>query len=1646
MLLIKIMRNKKKIIVTSFTILACAIVLFSKAIFSFGTITTLNYYCKKNLNKTFNYQKLVYEKGKIVLKNVHFKGSNDDEFKIHFQEMDIKWDLHFAKKFFDIDLTCKNSHIDLYENIYKKRYFKNVRNSSFVDFSLTIQNGSVDLIKKDFSKRINFDFYRNKDSLSKLSFGFDNTLNKEIMLVFNHELNEKIINCELNKVPLDSLKELFSYFSFTDLNRFSNVSGQINGFATFNIKNNDFDKFLVKLDFNDFAFFDLSSKLNFFMKNLKLEADYLPQNNSSCFLLDLLPIKIAKDTRIKTSVEGLDVKSQKKWNLANIDGFFSYNPGVGPKLSMKGTALNENSHPFNLEGRGYINSSFSNWLDLSLFLDEETPNISINAKEIKKDNYQIDLKLAKINPLIFEATQNLFGNIFTSLNSWSVVNGKCDLKASAKYNKSGFKKLVIEDFLAEELEFSYNEKEYQAFFDKLSISGSFDINNYSFSDLFSLNVNLVSSSFFYKDQMLKNLKTDIKIVKGLFQPSLITCLFNNFETEVEIKGPAKKFNLLAKLKGNLKEHEDKFSSIISCKKNEKNFTFSGNIQISDGQEALFGFDLSNVKHLLSYELESYLSSIEMGWLRAEKVLLKKWPKVFNLDLDIDGISNIAAFFRKDKINMQIKGEHISYKNPNISVEINKIGDLNSFVFENDNFIELTYENGNFSGKSPLFDGSFFIPKFDLSFQVNKANIALIDNDFKITVFDSNSENLKLCGNVFFSMPQKNYSLLDIQVENFEGSFNDFQKFGRHFDFNGNFDFEGMVNGGFNIFTKFYDQNSDVQWQIETLVNKLIIPINEKSKIEDLQAKINYNSIDNEINFEDISAILALKEKSYQISCPLLKYGENIWDFDLRVSNSIWDVLRLQGEIKEQDNKLIFSFNEKGSSYFNEKLNISDLIIDEAFNLEKINLQMHSKSSRFFMQMQFLIDFGLFPINNLSLQNLINMPSKGQFITKIKMDENQPFNCHVFSKDFTINNKSFEKFELLVKKDKNSWNIEKVLLDDLESKFLVEMDEKKWKVYDFEINQRDCISCLLEGTYFEDEAKFNAKLIDLKIDLKKFKNLLSDFISFPKTSIEGYLKGNGAISIDLPSQNKDWSFNSDWDIQPDHLIIDSMRLGNRGPLNINLSTQSGLIVQGIDLNFYSKIHDLSYLKCQIGQIAYNFEKNKWSSKETYLYFPKDLISELITKEKFQKFSELIQMMKFDEDIELTFDLESLNDFSMFTVVASKGSFLVNNHEHQLQDIFVSYDSKTVNLDFNYLLQEKYYKVKNVLDIEDNLICKTYLFDENSKLTNIPLLIEWEFDKNEGFNFNEIQGSFSGIDLSFQTDVRKQLKNHLFGHLKFDLKEALELFPKEIKDIFAPLKIGKGYEIRGALKIDPKDKQWIDFKGIFSGKQFELFGYQFKTLLSQIEATSDSVMIKNFKISDSSGIVSINDIEMKKLNDEWSLSIPNLKVRDLRPSLFKDLEGKQCEIEPLLIRELNIYNFSGKLNDRNSFTGKGFLYFINSFKRGHSIFDFPSDVLSRIVGLDLELLTPVKGRIDYRVKNGKFYLTQMKHSYSEGKRSKFFLSDKGQRPFIDFDGNIHINIAMKQYVLFKFTESFIISIRGKLNSPDLNLKKKRSFLIP
>ena len=381
---------------------------------------------------------------------------------------------------------------------------------------------------------------------------------------------------------------------------------------------------------------------------------------------------------------------------------------------------------------------------------------------------------------------------------------------------------------------------------------------------------------------------------------------------------------------------------------------------------------------------------------------------------------------------------------------------------------------------------------------------------------------------------------------------------------------------------------------------------------------------------------------------------------------------------------------------------------------------------------------------------------------------------------------------------------------------------------------------------------------------------------------------------------------------------------------------------------------------------------------------------------------------------------------------------------LQNLDLDWDSEKLAASFSTLHQGHSLKVRSDLRLEP-LMGTIELEDEEHALLEDerPMTISWKFDPDIGICLHSIEGTFGGIEAAFHEEIAQETGS-LIGSARIAFGPISELIPQRIGKVFQELKMGKGYEVKGRLGYDRKDLSSLSFKGLLSGKACELFGFQVRTLLTQVEADAKRVRLFEFKASDSAGILKTPEVLMYEANEVWQIAIPKLTLQEFRPSLLQKMGHDVGAVGPFVIRELKINDFKGLLEESRTYTAKGELSFINSFKREHTVFDLPSDFLGRIFGLDLELLIPVVGHLNFDLKEDRFWLKDLSDAYSEGKRSKFFLVKEGLSPSVDLDGNLNILIKMKQYVLFKFTEHFLLSIDGSLDKPSYRLQKKSRFL--
>lgn len=500
---------------------------------------------------------------------------------------------------------------------------------------------------------------------------------------------------------------------------------------------------------------------------------------------------------------------------------------------------------------------------------------------------------------------------------------------------------------------------------------------------------------------------------------------------------------------------------------------------------------------------------------------------------------------------------------------------------------------------------------------------------------------------------------------------------------------------------------------------------------------------------------------------------------------------------------------------------------------------------------------------------------------------------------------------------------------------------------------------------------------------------------------------------------------DLDLEPFAIEVAQKKIESRGPLHIYLAPKNSLLIRGIDWTWEG---EEGRIQAKADLLSYGEKDKKWEARGAQLQISEEILKHWPPLQEVQLGT-----------VNLRGDFEVNSDLSWLHASLQNGRLEREDVSFQGEEIELSWNGDRFELSLLYTHAGQPIEIDLFADLSSEIGGRLFLH-EPMHPEEMPLLLDWEYRPEDGFSLLSAEGSFGGVEALFHTEAKG---GNLIGSARIDCKRLASFVPPDIAKVFRELKMESGYEIKGHLGVG---KEGLSFDGLLGGKQCTLFGFQLKTLLGQIAWGPGFFSLKNLKISDAAGMLTAERVDAWNPSGgaPWRLSIPLIALAELRPSLLQKKGEKLGPMTPLVVRNFFLRDLQGELEKSQTWTAHGDFRFINSFKREYTLADIPSDVLSRIFGLDLELLVPVCGQSKFVLENGFFRLKELENSYSEGKRSEFFLLEEGGSPTMDLDGNLKIWITMKQFVLFKFTESFLISIEGRLNDPKFRLKKKKGFL--
>ncbi len=770
-----------------------------------------------------------------------------------------------------------------------------------------------------------------------------------------------------------------------------------------------------------------------------------------------------------------------------------------------------------------------------------------------------------------------------------------------------------------------------------------------------------------------------------------------------------------------------------------------------------------------------------------------------------------------------------------------------------------------------------------------------------------------------------------------------------------FDLTGEIeSSSFSLFGKSLTEPMSWDWSLTAKLSEIAT-----GALEGLQASISLDSSVGLLSTNLNGAVCIGKEKF-----PVRGFAEcqeDGWIFDVRVEDRYRDLARLAGSADKKDARICFSFDPQKSHLLGSSVQVRECKIGNE-RLEALKLAASVSFRDLFSWKRSLQAI------DERLDSFLDAPVEGALAIEVDLRANALSLMRIEGEGLKWKGSEIP-FHLAFLQNKESWKIEELQIGGLKGEASFSKLEDGWRI-------EEGVFRLSGGAEAAVNGFVNLNECELTVE-----SLFARLQDLGLGNVAGEVRGKGSARLEWA---RDFRYETDLDLTVSPVLFEGFCLENAKPLQLHFSKRQGLLVRGVDLHVRDQTRNSSFYG-RIGLTQYDFKEGIWHLHHAHLRLPTDSFS--FFSQKLDPAHPLVGILSsFDprHDLECFAEISFAQDFSHLTCSMKEGFIPFFGAVRHLQNVDFRYGGNEASVDFLALHQGHSLKIGAAVEI-DRLSGLLTLEDEGLPLEagQRAMALQWEIDPQKGLLIHSIEGVFGGVEASFHEEVCEK-GSSLIGSAKVDFGYLSGIVSPRIGRVFQELKMGMGYELKGRFFYGP-DWSEARFKGLLSGKNCELCGWQIRSLLSQVEIGSSLVRLFELKGSDAAGILKIDELTMsQEESNPWKIAMPSFKLLEFRPSLLQRIGREVGPVGPFVVRELEMKNFQGELEESVTYTAQGSLSFINSFKREHTVFDIPADVLGRIFGLDLELLIPVKGNLTFDLKEGKFRLDELQGAYSEGKR--------------------------------------------------------------
>ena len=1573
----------------------------------------------------------------------------------------------------------KKKEIRLYKTLSSLRAARKIQ----------IKKGSIELLGEDLTPLINAHFSYTPSAIVgevgsfSLRFFEDKGECDASLSLKNYKA---CLNFNCRKIYLEETETIAKFFGIQE-SSFSASQGFIQGEMSFEIaRDNTLRAFRSDAKACNIA---IQSNGVYFAADLLSLETFLPHEKR--LSLKKLPLALLAKELVtsfemgKAQLYYVNPLTKTKWQLSDFTGKASFNHQTMPNLYFSALMQkDEKKYPVSLAAKGWIDTEKSYWMDFDLTLQSEShagKHTSFYLALLDTDHYFAKTTFSALNDAEIHLYQDLLTPFFPRLKNLKVNSGSLSGDFSLELKHQKIESISLEhaeiqdfcasfedwidiqkikeakgkfklyyplldpkkphscDFVVKDALVSVKNNDTSHLFENISFEASsrnFEVNHGSFhcrylgidTDFFAkgpfTNLDIQSQLTLAKEHVFSEYQNDVLNVTGGISP------LKRVESEIKLKVLEKKLNLIT-------DHSMYFEN-----------------EVEDTLCVGMSFDKSSeLKQMFS--LSFWKDSLTKGWFKTDKISEHSYLWIttpFKPKWNTKGNVQARGKFDSQNLSFVLRSNKAVYDSDDLMITL--ISDVKPYV---GNFAYDSYQD-RWDIEIPIEGAQCIDKRYQIPFYDVGGVIQIHGTDLRAENLIAKSENVQFAGRLDLDFKNPDWLDLKLYPTEIEGSVEDFMCFLRYLpDFKDfNYPIQGKIKSSFNntLFTQYNQEESVKSTKVFLEVSEASYKLSDSFSISDASCCLFFDSEKNEMEIKDLVGKVNLAKeydtRSYSLASRYLhtkNFDQMQWEFDLRLEAKTHDVMRLAGSTVKKEGDLEFLFEKNLSHFYGAKLFCKECVVDSDFRLKNIHIKSNFSSVDLFNQIQFLHLGGFLDMKPSLYEDLKNTKTEGDISLLLSYDkEEQGFQVEVESRALLFDKLLIEDLSINACKNRHHFVLQKCNTKNFSAIAVAERQEVDWKIPVFEIHYKDSYVTTSTGD-------FKTQTSTLHLDLEKLKVSLTELCSFSSSAnfnpFEGTLQGSAVLSVDFSNGIKQAKALSSLKIFSEDFTSAKCKLTSIRPVQMSFSLDEGIVFE--DLRFGVKHKEHEHLQFSLDASSmqlFPFSKS-FSGKSVKLSIPPEVVLFLAKQNSLASISECEGRLEvagkqfvWDNQIETELDFSFEKGALTLGGLLKEGYYWIGEKSVYLQNIRYVYEKDKFNFACGVDYQNASFDLVTKIQLEDDLQGVISLKEGHSEdyEERGGVQIQCRLTDDEGFFIQSAVGEIYGLDFSLQRNPRSYVPHVMIltGQIKIDTFSLVKAFPELFYQTFKELGMGSGYELSGDWVFSKKDLLSSHFKGFLKGRDFEFLGFYFKTLLSEIDVSSRGMTVHDFSLSDKSGVCQIK--EAKILKDEesnrWKMSIPEVTVQDFRPSFLKKNYGEEEQIKPFMIRDMHFFNIQGFLGEKESFTGRGYLDFINTFKRDYNLLDIPIEIIGRI-GFDLGLFIPVRGKLEFDMKEGKVFFNELVNTFSEGKRSRFYLASPGDS-YIDLDGTMCIDVKMKQYVLLKITEPFTLLIRGTLDKPKYSLK--------